>query len=47
MNSHTSEKRGLFRNAGSGKPAGSKNYTEGWFITKLVNCKYYCKTAWI
>jgi hypothetical protein len=28
------------------KPAGSKNDTEDWFITKLVNWKCYCKN-WI
>jgi hypothetical protein len=37
MNSHTSEKRGLFRNAGSGKPAGSKNYKEGWLVQNYEN----------
>ncbi len=45
MNSHTSEKRGLFRNVGSGKPAGSKNYKEDWLVQNFENCKYYCKTG--
>jgi hypothetical protein len=37
MNSHTSEKKGLFRNAGSGKPAGSKNYKEDWLVQNFEN----------